>query len=76
MIFNNLIININIYYLMAKPILLSSLIFIFIWILGAIFANRIAQKRADDPSLKRTYRMSVNIIYNSFYLFIIEGPLY
>ena len=74
MIFNNLIINIKIYYLMAKPILLSSLIFIFIWILGAIFINRIAQKRTDDPNLKNTYRMLVNIINNS--LLIIEGLLY
>ena len=74
MIFNYLIINIKIYYLMAKPILLSSLIFIFIWILGAIFVNRIAQKRTDDPNLKSTYRMSVNIIYNS--LLIIEGPFF
>ena len=42
---------------MAGIILISSLIFISIWILSAIVINRIAQKRTNDPILKETYRM-------------------
>ena len=42
---------------MAGVLLISSLIFISIWILTAIIINRIAQKRAIDPILKETYRM-------------------
>ncbi len=42
---------------MAGTILLSSLIFISIWILSAIIINRIAQKRIDNPNLKEIYRM-------------------
>ena len=48
---------------MAGFILISSLIFIFIWILGAILINRYAQKRVDDPYLKRIYRMLVYIFF-------------
>ena len=42
---------------MAGVILISSLIFISIWILSAIVINRIAQKRTNDSILKETYRL-------------------
>ena len=42
---------------MAGAILISSLIFISIWILAAIVINRIAQKRVTNLNLKETYRM-------------------
>ena len=42
---------------MAGAILISSLIFISIWILSAIVINRIAQKRVTNYNLKETYRM-------------------
>ena len=42
---------------MAGVLLLSSLIFISIWILASIIINRIAQKRTDNPNLKEIYRM-------------------
>ncbi len=42
---------------MAGAILISSLIFISIWILATIVINRIAQKRVNTPHLKKTYRL-------------------
>ncbi len=42
---------------MAGVMLISTLIFVSIWILSAIVTNRYAQKRTDDPYLKGTYRM-------------------
>ena len=42
---------------MAEAILIGSLIFISIWILGSILINRIVQKRINEPKLKEIYRM-------------------
>ena len=42
---------------MASNIIITSIIFIFIWILSVIIIDRISQKRANTPFLKKTYRL-------------------
>ena len=58
---------------MAGTIVISSLIFISIWILAAIAINRIAQKRANNPYLKNAYRMWVYLIF--YNILILEDQL-
>ena len=41
---------------MASAIVISLIIFAIIWILSAIIIDRISQKRADTPFLKKIYR--------------------